>query len=80
MAVYIEIQRTSDREFDSTYCFRLTDGREGELVVDKKTGDSAMTRQMPGDAPPHQHYLCAARKLKKHWEKGALPKQTCWAS
>lgn len=80
MAVYIEIRRTADREYDATYTFGLTDGREGELVVDKKTGASSMTRQMPGDDPPHQHYLCAAHKLKKHWEKGALPELTSWAS
>ena len=51
----------------------------GRLRLDKKTGETKLIEAHPFDNG-EGFYQRAAYKIKKQWEIGELPKETCWAS
>ncbi len=77
MAFYIPIVRTAinDPWYEYTY------SHTGRLEFNRLTGDSRLVRLADGeDAGTKSQFSRAARKLWTHWEAGALPEQTAWAS
>ena len=79
MAVYIDILRDHEDDSHALYRFELTDGRSGELRIEKKTGEITLTRKMEGDADGLM-FARAFRKVRQAWESGKFPGKLVWAS
>ena len=79
MAIYISIKQITDESDFADYSFSNSENRMGRLRLDKKTGETKLIEAHPFDNG-EGFYQRAAYKIKKQWEIGELPKETCWAS
>lgn len=79
MAVYISIRQTNDTTEFAEYSFSLSADRTGRLKINKTTGETELLESISNDEQ-NGLYSRAAHKVKKHWQNGDLPKETCWAS
>lgn len=80
MAIYISIKKRDNVGSLVAYSFSLTDGREGLLHFDPKTGESVLVNAMGPSELEYGHFRRAAHRLKKAWQAGDVPDETCWAS
>ena len=79
MAIYLDIQKTSENGDAVSYLYRTTDNREGEFQINKISGEIRLKRLAPGDEEENL-FRRAAHKITKHFREGRLPETTCWAS
>lgn len=79
MAVYIDILRDHEDDTHALYRFELTDGRSGELRIEKETGEITLTKKMEGDTEGFL-FARASRKVWLAWESGKFPGKLVWAS
>lgn len=79
MAVYIDILKITEDDSQAFYKFVLTDERQGELVLEKKSGEIKLSRALEGDENGLL-FARAAKKVRGAWENGECPKRLVWAS
>lgn len=79
MAIYIAIKQTTDDVGFAEYLFSNTENQLGKLHIDKDSGEVSLVESYFDDSEKG-FYQRAAYKIKKHWESGNLPKETCWAA
>lgn len=80
MAIYLRIVKVHESSAQADYEFMdASEERIGRLRVDKKTGESSLIKNMPGD-PDDRMFLRAAYKLKKQFDSGVLPDLTVFAA
>ncbi len=79
MAVYLDIQKTSEHGDVVSYLYRTTDNREGAFDINKQSGEIILKRLAAGEEDEHL-FRRAAHKITKHFREGELPETTCWAS
>ena len=79
MAIYISIKQTANEIDFAEYSFGNNENQSGKLRINKDSGKVSLLNP---DLSDHELgiYHRAAHKIKKHWESGELPKETCWAS
>lgn len=79
MAVYIDILKIAEDESQAVYRFVLTDERDGELILEKKSGEIVLSRALDGDEKGLL-FARAAKKVRGAWENGECPMRLIWAS
>lgn len=79
MAVYIDILKVAEDKTEARYKFVLTDDRQGELLLEKKSGEITLSRALDGDEQGLL-FARAARKVRTAWENGEIPMRLIWAS
>ena len=79
MAIYISIKQTANEIDFVEYSFGNNENQLGKLRISKDSGEISLVESYSTDNE-QGIYQRAAHKIKKHWESGELPKETCWAS
>lgn len=76
MALYIEIRKVRSTDSEAEYEFTYQN-HTGRLLINTLNGDVQLLQAIPGTTTVFE---AVAYKLKKLWQTGSLPDQTCWAS
>jgi hypothetical protein len=79
MAFYIDIKKASETGDEVTYRYSSVDGKFGEFVIKKSSGEIQIKRLAAGDENENL-FRRAAHKITKHFREGEFPESTCWAS
>ncbi len=79
MAIYISIKQINNEVDFAEYSFGNTENQLGKLRINKDSGEVSLVESYSNDSEKGL-YQRAAHKIKKHWESGELPKETCRAS
>lgn len=79
MAIYISIKQMTDGVDFAEYSFGNNENQLGKLRINKDSGEVCLVESY-STGNEKGIYQRAAHKIKKHWESGELPKETCWAS
>jgi hypothetical protein len=79
MATYIVIRKIQETKDSAEYGFGKSEDQLGILKINKLTGEVLLVKEAPG-INSNSLYEKAAYKIRKHWESGELPENTCWAS
>ena len=79
MAVYISIHKVGEDPTSAEYTYETADGIQGRLKVEKASGQITLLQLAPNDDDT-MLFQRASHKINKHWKRGELPSDTCWAS
>lgn len=79
MAVYLDIEKSSEEKLVVEYTYSTTDKKTGRFTINRETGITELIELAP-DEVNENLYLRAAHKIKKAWGAGELPEKATWAS
>lgn len=79
MAVYTDIDKIFEDDEIVRYRFTLTDGRSGDLALERGTGLVICEKQLEGDEE-QLIFARAKRKVLLAWKTGNYPSRLVWAS
>ena len=79
MAIYVSINKVEEGSNVVKYAFSTNDDCIGYFTINKESGDINLLAPLLGD-PQGKIFARAAYKIKRYWQGGELPEQTCWAS
>lgn len=79
MAFYIKLRKTFEDASTAKYSFGSGDASEGNLAINKSSGEVTLLEALAGDEKNH-FFNRAGAKIRKEWKEGRFPDLTEWAS